>query len=301
MIPERINQYRIIAQVGEGGMGVVYCAEDEQLDRLVAIKLISANYVHDPMARQRFAREVQIASDLRHTNICTVFEYGVIDGSPYMVMELLEGQNLRDRISGCPLPLHLITAIGMEIAAALDEAHQRGIVHRDINASNIFLTRSGVAKILDFGLAKVSHAPSMDRSEPPFSASTLSAPGRMLGTTSNLSPEQVTGQDVDRRSDIFSFGVVLYQMATGILPFVGATPPQVMRAILYSRHAKASDVNPRIPAELDRIIQRAIEKDRSLRYSTAREMLADLARLQSCQPSSGITPPCASETSTGLA
>lgn len=293
MIPERINQYRIISQIGEGGMGVVYCAEDEQLDRLVAIKLISANYVHDPMARQRFAREVQIASDLHHPNICTVFEHGAINGSPYMVMELLEGQTLRDRLSGRPLPLHLITAIGMDIAAALHTAHDHGVVHRDINASNIFVMRSGITKVLDFGLAKLCHAPSMDQAVPPRAASAVSAPGRMLGTTSNMSPEQVTGQDVDRRSDIFSFGVVLYQMATGILPFLGASPPQVMRAILYMHHTTASAVNPRIPIELDRIIQRAIEKDRTLRYSTASEVRTDLAKLHSREQSASfISPMC---------
>jgi eukaryotic-like serine/threonine-protein kinase len=280
MIPERIKQFRILSQVGEGGMGVVYCAEDEESDRLVAIKLISASFVKDPMAHQRFAREVQIASGLHHTNICAVLEHGAFDGSPYMVMELLEGQTLRDRISGRPLPLHLIATLGMDIAAALDAAHERGVVHRDINASNIFVTRSGTAKILDFGLAKISDAPSMARTEPALLASLMSAPGRRLGTASSMSPEQVTGQDVDRRSDIFSFGIVLYQMATGILPFLGASPPQVMRAILYLRHTDASDVNPHIPVELDRIIQRAIEKDRALRYSTAREVLADLARLQ---------------------
>ena len=286
VIPERINQYRILSKIGEGGMGVVYCAHDERQSRRVAIKLISTPFVNDPMALLRFSREAQIASSLHNPHICTVFECGAINGNPYMVMELLEGKTLRDTLDGMPLPLHRIIDLGGDIAAALHEAHEHGVVHRDVNASNIFVTSDGVAKVLDFGLAKICGATPIGAIGRlgPSGGVHVSAPGRMLGTTSSLSPEQVTGQDLDRRSDLFSLGIVLYQMATGILPFLGPTAPQVMRAILYMHHTAASMINPRIPKELDLIIGRALEKNRAQRYNTAREFRNDLVRLRLGRP-----------------
>lgn len=286
VIPERINQYRILSKIGEGGMGVVYCAHDERQSRRVAIKLISTPFVNDPMALLRFSREAQIASSLHHPHICTVFECGAINGNPYMVMELLEGKTLRDTLDGMPLPLHRIIDLGGDIAAALHEAHEHGVVHRDVNASNLFVTSEGVAKVLDFGLAKICGATPIGAIGRlgPSGGVHVSAPGRMLGTTSSLSPEQVTGQDLDRRSDLFSLGIVLYQMATGILPFLGPTAPQVMRAILYMHHTAASMINPRIPKELDLIIGRALEKNRAQRYNTAREFRNDLVRLRLGRP-----------------
>jgi non-specific serine/threonine protein kinase len=278
-LPERINQYRIVSRIGEGGMGVVYCAEDEQLDRWVAIKLISARFVRDPMALPRFARETQIASRLHHPHICTVFECGMFDGNPYMVMELLEGQTLREEIDGLPLPLHRIIEFGCNIADALHEAHEHGVIHRDVNSNNIFVTRSGVAKVLDFGLAKICGATPIAAAGLLWPASAVSSPGRTQGTTSNMSPEQVNGQELDRRSDIFSLGIVLFQMATGILPFLGPTPSHVMRAILYMQHIAASQLNPCIPAELDLIIARSLTKERAQRYSTAHEVRSELANL----------------------
>lgn len=278
MFPERITHYRIVAKLGEGGMGTVYCAEDEECPRQVAIKVISGSFLNNPQSLWRFAREVEIASKLRHPHICTVYECGELHGHPYMVMEFLEGQTLRALLGGRPLPLARIIEIGSAVAGALDDAHSHGIVHRDVNSDNIFITTSGVPKLLDFGLAKsMSSAP--EPLAPPWSCSDMSSPGLAIGTPSSMSPEQVQGHELDRRSDLFSLGIVLYEMATGMLPFVGVTNLLIMQAILYKLHIEASELNPRIPPEFDLIVKRALQKDRAQRYNTARELLDDLTHL----------------------
>lgn len=280
MNPERITHYRIVGQLGEGGMGVVYRAEDEDQQRQVAIKVISGAFVKEPNAVGRFAREVEIASGLHHPNICTVYECGMLDGNPYMVMELLEGQTLRELLDGRPLPLARIIEIGIAVADALDDAHDHGVVHRDVNSNNIFITGSGTPKLLDFGLAKFVNPAALEPTALLRPRSHVSTPGLAIGTASTMSPEQVKGQDTDRRSDLFSLGIVLYEMATGMLPFSGATNALVMHAILYKLPTEASRINPRIPPEFDVIVKKALQKDRTQRYDSARELKRDLARLR---------------------
>lgn len=279
MMPLRIAHYRITAKLGEGGMGIVYRAEDEALHRQVAIKLIAGAFLQDPQAVKRFAREVEITSGLHHPHICTVFECGELDGSPYMVMELLDGQTLRDTLDGRPLPLERILELGIEIADALHNAHEHGIVHRDINSANIFVTSQG-AKILDFGLAKIAGMEPLPPQARNSAASDVSSPGLTIGTAFSMSPEQVTGQVLDRRSDLFSLGILLYEMATGIRPFVGATNALVMHAILHRFPTEASRINPQIPPEFDQIVKTALKKDRTHRYNTAHELKSDLIRLR---------------------
>lgn len=280
MLPNRIAQYRITAKLGEGGMGVVYRAEDEALNRQVAIKLISGAFMQDPQAIKRFAREVEIASGLHHPHICTVYECAELDCQPYMVMELLEGQTLRDTLDGRPLPIARILDLGIEIADALHDAHEHGIVHRDVNSTNIFITHQGAAKVLDFGLAKICGREPLGLPTQLRPASDVSSPGLAIGTASTMSPEQVSGQDLDHRSDLFSVGILLYEMATGMRPFIGATNALVMHAILYRLPTEASRINPRIPREFDHIVEKALQKDRAYRYNTAHELKEDLIRLR---------------------
>jgi len=277
-----VSHYRVIRRIGGGGMGEVFEAEDIRLGRRVALKFLPGSFAGDPLALERFQREARAASALSHPGICTIFDIGEWEGRPFLALELLEGSTLHQRVARQPVPFDDLLDWAIQIGSALAAAHAKGIVHRDIKPANLFITTHGQPKILDFGLAKQVSPRPADLAEAPTVAmeGELTSPGSAVGTASYMSPERARGQEVDARTDLFSFGVVLYEMATGRLPFPGDTIAVVLDGILNRVPEPPTRLNPALPPEFDTLVRKAIEKDRGVRYQSAADLVADLKRLR---------------------